>query len=242
MIRKLLVSALACSLVSAPVAMAAELDTLEKKASYLMGLDVGARMQALGYALDADAMRLGMQESAKKEGRAMSDEDLRNAVAEIQQRFQMRQQEAATAQAEANKKLGDEFLSENAKKEGVVTTESGLQYKIISAGDGPKPQATDSVQVHYRGTLVDGTEFDSSYSHGGPVTFTLNQVIPGWTEGLQMINQGSKAELYVPSELAYGSTGNPSIQPNSTLIFEIELLDINPQKKMAEESKTAETK
>ena len=121
-------------------------------------------------------------------------------------------------------------MAENAKKSGVTTTTSGLQYKIITPGDGSLPTAADTVQVHYRGTLIDGTEFDSSYSHGGPATFPLNGVIPGWTEGLQLISKGGKAELYIPSELAYGPRGmGQVIGPNSTLVFEVELLDINPQ-------------
>ncbi|MEH6625532.1 MAG: FKBP-type peptidyl-prolyl cis-trans isomerase [Motiliproteus sp.] len=233
--RKLLVSALACTLVAAPMTMAAELDTLEKKASYLMGLDVGSRMQALGYTLDVEALRLGMEQSAIQTGRALSDDDLRAAVAEIQQRFQQRQQEAQLEQASANKKLGEDFLAANASKEGIATTTSGLQYEIITEGAGPKPKETDTVQVHYRGTLIDGTEFDSSYSHGGPATFPLNGVIPGWTEGLQLISQGTKAKLYIPSELAYGPSGmGPTIGPNSALVFEVELLAINPAQATAE--------
>ncbi len=234
--KKVLVSALAWTLVSTPAAFAAELETLEQKASYLMGLDVGARMQALGYALDVDALQLGMEESAEQAERSLSDEELRDAVAEIQQRFQQRQQQQQQEQAAANQQLGEDFLAENGKKEGVLTTASGLQYKILSAGEGPKPLETDTVQVHYRGTLVDGTEFDSSYSHGGPATFPLNGVIPGWTEGLQLISQGTKAELYIPSELAYGPRGmGPVIGPNSTLVFEVELLAINPQQEVAEQ-------
>ncbi len=235
--KKLLLSALACSLVVAPATYAADIDTDEKKVSYLMGLDVGTRMQALGYALDVDTFRLGMQESSLKEGegRSMSNEDLRAVVNEVQQRFQQRQQEAQLAKAAANKELGEAFLAENAKKEGVITTASGLQYKIITEGSGPKPKETDTVQVHYRGTLVDGTEFDSSYTHGGPVSFPLNGVIKGWTEGLQLMNKGSKAELYIPSELAYGTSGGPGMEPNSTLVFEVELLEINPTQKLAEE-------
>ncbi len=234
--KKVLVSALAWTLVSTPAAFAAELETLEQKASYLMGLDVGARMQALGYALDVDALQLGMEESAEQAERSLSDEELRDAVAEIQQRFQQRQQQQQQEQAAANQQLGEDFLAENGKKEGVLTTASGLQYKILSAGEGPKPLETDTVQVHYRGTLVDGTEFDSSYSHGGPATFPLNGVIPGWTEGLQLISQGTKAELYIPAELAYGPRGmGPVIGPNSTLVFEVELLAINPQQEVAEQ-------
>ena len=227
--KKLLLSALACSMLSAPMAFA-ELDTLDKKASYLTGLEAGSRLQALGYSLDLEAFRLGMEESALKANRSLSDEDLRTAVTEIQQLYQQRQQEAQLAKANANLQEGEAFLVENGKKEGVVTTTSGLQYKILTMGEGPKPLESDTVQVHYRGTLIDGTEFDSSYSHGGPATFPLNGVIKGWTEGLQLVNQGAKAELYIPSELAYGPAGmGPVIGPNSALVFEVELLAINPQ-------------
>ena len=127
--------------------------------------------------------------------------------------------------AEANKKEGEEFLASNKTKEGVVTTASGLQYKVITAGTGPSPKASDKVSVHYRGTLIDGTEFDSSYRRGEPVSFPVKGVIAGWTEALQLMKEGAKWELYIPSELAYGpgGTGGP-IGPNATLIFEVELL------------------
>ncbi len=123
---------------------------------------------------------------------------------------------------------GQRFLAENAKKEGVVTTPSGLQYKVISQGDGPKPKATDNVEVHYRGTLIDGTEFDSSYKRNKSISFWLNQVIKGWTEGVQLMSVGSKYEFYIPYELAYGAAGHPPVIPKfATLIFEVELLGIS---------------
>ncbi|OMH39671.1 FKBP-type peptidyl-prolyl cis-trans isomerase [Motiliproteus sp. MSK22-1] len=238
--KKLLLSALACSLVTSPLAFA-EIDTLDKKASYLTGLEAGSRLQALGYTLDLEAFRLGMEESSLKSNRTLSDDELRAAVAEIQQLFQQRQQEAQLAQANANKEKGEMFLVENGKKEGIVTTESGLQYEILSKGTGPMPKETDTVQVHYRGTLIDGTEFDSSYSHGGPATFPLNGVIKGWTEGLQLVNEGTKAKLYIPADLAYGPSGmGPVIGPNSTLVFEVELLAINPEPPAAEEQAATE--
>jgi FKBP-type peptidyl-prolyl cis-trans isomerase len=131
------------------------------------------------------------------------------------------------AQTEANKMKGANYLAENAKKEGVVVTKSGLQYTVINQGDGPKPTATDQVTVHYRGTLIDGTEFDSSYARGEPATFGLNQVIPGWTEGVQLMNVGSKYQFVVPYELAYGERGaGGAIGPFETLIFEVELIEI----------------
>ena len=128
--------------------------------------------------------------------------------------------------AAENKKAGEAFLAENMKKEGVVALDSGLQYKVIKAGDGQKPKKTDAVVCHYRGTLLDGTEFDSSYSRGQPAQFRVDQLIPGWTEALQLMPAGSKWELYIPSYLAYGARPAGQISPNSTLIFELELLEI----------------
>ncbi len=225
-----LASAIATALVCAPLAQAAELTSHEQKVSYIMGLDVGSRMAGLEYPLDIEAFRLGLEQSDMTGERALSDDELRNAMQMAQQRFQERQQQAQALVAEKNSQEGDVFLAENAKKSGITTTESGLQYQITSAGTGPKPSAEDTVRVHYRGTLLDGTEFDSSYTHGEPATFPLNGVIPGWTEGLQLISQGSKAKLYIPAELAYGATGmGQAIGPNSTLIFEVELLEINPK-------------
>jgi FKBP-type peptidyl-prolyl cis-trans isomerase len=132
-------------------------------------------------------------------------------------------------QTEANRKRGEEYLKSNAEKEGVQVTDSGLQYNVLTEGDGAKPVATDQVTVHYRGTLIDGTEFDSSYSRGEPTSFTLNQVIPGWTEGVQLMSVGSKYRFVIPYNLAYGERGaGGSIGPFETLIFEVELIEINP--------------
>ncbi len=132
-------------------------------------------------------------------------------------------------QSEANKARGQAYLKSNAEKEGVQVTASGLQYSVITEGDGAKPKDTDEVSVHYRGTLIDGTEFDSSYSRGSPATFPLNQVIPGWTEGVQLMSVGSKFQFVVPYELGYGERGaGGSIGPFETLVFEVELLEINP--------------
>ncbi|WP_210397231.1 FKBP-type peptidyl-prolyl cis-trans isomerase [Motiliproteus sediminis] len=225
--KHLLVGAITGALLSSPLVQAAELDTLDQKISYIMGLDVATRMDGIGFNLDIDAFKQGLKELDGD--RSLSDDIIQQAMQAAQERYQERQQAMVLERAEANQKLGAEFLASNASKEGVVTTDSGLQYKVISEGSGPMPAATDTVRVHYRGTLVDGTEFDSSYKHGGPATFPLNGVIPGWTEGLQLIKQGSKAEFYIPAELAYGNHGmGQLIGPNATLIFEVELLEINP--------------
>jgi FKBP-type peptidyl-prolyl cis-trans isomerase len=149
---------------------------------------------------------------------------------QLQKTHTERMQAEQKAAADKNLADGEAFLKENATKEGVVTTESGLQYKIVTAGDGPKPGAGDVVKVHYRGTLLDGTEFDSSYKRGEPVTFPVGGVIPGWVEALQLMPVGSKWELYIPSGLAYGPGGaGNQIGPNSTLKFEVELLSIEPK-------------
>jgi FKBP-type peptidyl-prolyl cis-trans isomerase len=157
----------------------------------------------------------------------LTQDEMMTALQTFQTTMMERQQAKAEREASENITAGEAFLAENASKEGVMVTESGLQYKVITEGSGPKPQATDQVTVHYRGTLLDGTEFDSSYSRGEPATFGLNQVIPGWTEGVQLMNVGSKYEFYIPANLAYGERGaGASIGPNSTLIFEVELISI----------------
>ncbi len=227
--KRLLASAMATALIAFPVAHAAELETNEQKISYIMGLDVGARMEGLDFTLDKDAFLQGLKESAQQSDRSLTDEQLQQTMQHAQQLFQQRQQAEMAKQAADNQSAGEAFLAANAKKDAVNVTDSGLQYKILTAGNGAKPTAADTVKVHYRGTLIDGTEFDSSYSHGEPATFPLNGVIPGWTEALQLLTKGSKAELYIPSELAYGANGmGQVIGPNSTLVFEVELLDINP--------------
>jgi len=225
--KHLLAGAITGALLCAPFAQAAELETLDQKISYIMGLDVATRMDGIGFQLDIDAFSKGLKELDGE--RSLTDDVIQQAMQSAQERYQERQQAQIQERAKDNQKLGTDFLASNGKKEGVVTTASGLQYKIVTEGSGAMPAATDTVSVHYRGTLVDGTEFDSSYKHGGPATFPLNGVIPGWTEGLQLIKKGTKAEFYIPSELAYGDHGmGQLIGPNATLIFEVELLDINP--------------
>ena len=137
-----------------------------------------------------------------------------------------KQKAISEAKAETNIAEGEKFLAENAEREGVTVTDSGLQYEVMSEGDGASPTAEDTVTVHYKGTLLDGTEFDSSYSRGEPATFPLSRVIPGWTEGVQLMKVGSKFKFFIPSELAYGERSTGKITPNSTLVFEVELLDV----------------
>lgn len=157
----------------------------------------------------------------------MSEEEYRNTMANFRKEMMAKQQAQMKTKGEKNKKEGDAFLAENKDKKGIVSLPSGLQYKVIKEGEGDTPKATDKVTVHYRGTLIDGTEFDSSYGRGEPATFPVNGVIPGWTEALQLMNAGSKWQLFIPSKLAYGERGaGGKIGPNSTLIFDVELISI----------------
>lgn len=206
---------------------AVALTTDTQKLSYALGLDLGAYFKNLGEDIDLEVMFNGVTDSYKGNKPLMSAED----AAEIQQKFAQKQQQErlqkTVAMIEQNKKAAEDFLKENGAKEGVMTTESGLQYKMLTPGDGAKPKADDVVKVHYKGSLLDGTEFDSSYSRNEPVVFPLNQVIPGWTEALQLMNVGSKYQIYLPPTLAYGDRGAPPvIEPGSMLIFEVELIGI----------------
>jgi FKBP-type peptidyl-prolyl cis-trans isomerase len=166
---------------------------------------------------------------------AMTDEQMRATMVDFQKSLQQKQAAAIKDMSDKNKKEGEVFLAENKSKEGVVTLPDGLQYKILKAGDGPKPSASDKVKCNYRGTLINGKEFDSSYKRNEPVTFPVNGVIKGWVEALQMMPVGSKWQLFIPSDLAYGERGaGADIEPNSTLIFEVELLSIEGKDNKAE--------
>lgn len=169
----------------------------------------------------------------------ISPEDAEKIMKEFQENMMKKKEEEAKKLSEGNKAAGDKFLAENKTKEGVQTTASGLQYKIITAGNGVKPKATDTVKVHYTGKLLDGKVFDSSVQRGEPVEFPVSGVIPGWVEALQLMPQGSKWEVYIPSDLAYGPTGNQAIPPASTLIFEVELLEVKAAPAPAAEEKAA---
>ncbi len=206
--------------------MAADLETQEGKLGYIIGMDIGNSLRQQGADIDLEALFEAIETIYKGEEPAISAEE----AARVREAYITERRAAVEAQrqelAEVNAAAGSAFLAENQAREGVMVTESGLQYEVLAEGDGPKPAATDRVRVHYRGTLLDGSEFDSSYSRGEPATFVLNQVIPGWTEGLQLMPVGSKYKFYIPSDLAYGPNGGRSIEPNSTLIFEVELLGI----------------
>jgi len=204
-----------------------ELTTDIQKLSYALGLDIGSYFKTLGQDLDLDVLRQGLVDSYTGNPPLLTQEE----TVQIQQQFAQKQQEQQIKDTlemiTKNNSAAETFLKENGAKEGVTTTESGLQYKVITQGEGPKPQAEDIVKVHYKGTLLDGTEFDSSYARNEPAVFPLNQVIPGWTEAVQLMNVGSTFQLFLPPNLAYGDRGAPPvIEPGSMLVFDVELIGI----------------
>jgi len=201
--------------------------TEEQKLSYAMGLDLGSYFKGLGEDFDLKILQQGMVDSYNGRDALMTPEE----AAEVQQKFAARQQKKqikkTVEMVTKNRQAAETFLAENKKKDGVKVTESGLQYKVIKEGKGKKPAVDDMVKVQYKGTLIDGTEFDSSYKRKEPAVFQVGQVITGWQEALQLMNVGSTFELYLPPDLAYGDRGAPPvIEPGSMLIFQVELLDI----------------
>ena len=217
--KKLLLATLITSI--SPYAFAdVNLEDEKEKLSYSLGIMIGDRITKRYEDLDYDALMEGLRMAHEGKETAITPQE---AQATLQQ-FDEKAATAASANAIAE---GEKYQMENKAKDGVQVTESGLQYEVISEGDGPKPAATDTVSVHYVGTLLDGTEFDSSIARGQPAEFPLNGVIPGWTEGLQLMNTGSKYRFVIPSSLAYGERGaGANIGPGETLIFEVELLEI----------------
>ncbi len=228
---KLAVCAVVSLMLVAGPAVAAEsvteLKTEKQKTSYALGLDLGSYFKSLETDFDLAAIHQGITDSYT-DGKVLLTPD---EAEKIQKQFAIDQQkkkvESLKELLEGNKTTAATFLEKNKKEKGVKVTDSGLQYKVITEGKGDKPTDTDTVKVHYKGTLLDGTEFDSSYKRGEPATFKANQVISGWTEALQLMNPGSKYTLYLSPELAYGDRGAPpAIEPGSLLIFEVELVEI----------------
>lgn len=228
--RNLVIIAATAALASSfALAQTEELETPEERLSYTIGMDIGQSLAGQDMPLDIDILMQGLRASYLGEETLLTQEE---ALAEREQFIQRRQQQLAEERGEearVNAEEGEAFLAANAEKEGVTVTDSGLQYRVITEGEGASPDADDRVTVHYRGKLINGVEFDSSYARGEPATFGLSQVIPGWTEGVQLMKEGAKYEFFVPSELAYGEQGRPGpIGPNATLIFEVELLEVVP--------------
>jgi FKBP-type peptidyl-prolyl cis-trans isomerase len=194
-------------------------------------MKMGENLHKQSVPVDPAILARGLKDGLTGGKTLLTDEEAQAAITAVQNDLRKQQQEKMQEAAAANKKEGDAFLSANKGKEGVVTLPSGLQYKILKEGTGPKPTASDSVVCNYRGTLINGTEFDSSYKRGQPATFPVSGVIKGWTEALQLMPVESKWQLFVPSDLAYGESGRPGIEPDSTLIFEVELLSIQDKSK-----------
>ncbi|MBN7798253.1 FKBP-type peptidyl-prolyl cis-trans isomerase [Parahaliea mediterranea] len=211
-------------------AAAASLETTGERLSYGIALGLGQRMATDNVPLDVNAFTAGLRDGLEGKEPRLTPEEIQAEMQAYQQKVQAEAQAARDEAAKANEQASAEFLAENAAREGVVTTESGLQYEVLESGDGETPSADDTVDVNYRGTLIDGTEFDSSYKRGQSVQFGVGQVIAGWTEALQLMPVGSKWKLYIPSDLAYGAGGAGNlIGPNAALVFEVELLDIVDQ-------------
>lgn len=193
--------------------------------SYALGFVVGSQYRRGNVQLDPDQFAEGMRTGLSGGESRLSEEQIQQILGQFEQ--QLRAQQMARIQQQAQ--AGQQFLTENSAKQGVQKTETGLQYQVEAEGQGQSPAATDTVKVHYRGTLVDGTQFDSSYDRGEPATFRVNEVIPGWTEALQLMKPGAKYKLTIPPDLAYGQSGRPPvIPPNSVLLFDVELLEVNP--------------
>jgi FKBP-type peptidyl-prolyl cis-trans isomerase len=207
------------------------LKTDKEKESYAMGMNFGTGLHRNGMTLDPALVARGMRDAMNGGKTALTEEQAKAAMTLLQNDVRQKIQAKAQESAAPNRKAGEAFLAENKTKEGVVTLPSGLEYKIMTQGNGPKPTASDTVTCNYRGTLIDGTEFDSSYKRGEPASFPVNGVIKGWTEALQLMPVGSKWQLFIPADLAYGDSGRPGISPGDTLIFEVELISIGEPKK-----------
>jgi FKBP-type peptidyl-prolyl cis-trans isomerase FklB len=207
------------------------LKSQKDKISYIIGMDIGRNLQKGSIDFDPDILAKGIKDALSGGKPLLTEQEIRETTAVFQKELMAKQEEVAKKLGEKNKKEGEAFLAENKKKEGVKTLPSGLQYKVIKEGTGKKPKITDTVTTHYRGTLIDGIEFDSSYRRGKPASFPANGVIPGWTEALQLMGEGAKWQLFIPPNLAYGERGaGRDIGPNATLIFEIELISIQEKK------------
>ncbi len=215
-----------CQGEKAPQPVDVDLENKQHKESYALGLNLSEQLKQQDFDVDVEVFIQGFKDGYTNDATLMTGDDAVKILIEKQEADRATAQAEQNKQSEENKKAGEAFLAENKTKEGVITTESGLQYKVMTTGKGPKPKKTDTITFHYKGTLIDGTVFDSSYDRGEPLTLPLAQLIPGWVEAVQLMPVGSKWELYIPSYLGYGARPAGQIGPNSTLIFELELVDI----------------
>jgi FKBP-type peptidyl-prolyl cis-trans isomerase FklB len=227
--------AIGVSLASYAAETKTELTEQKDKVSYALGMNMGMNLKRQNVEVNSDVLMQGLKDALSGNKQLLTDDQMRETFKQLNQEVMARQQKVREEQLTKNKAAGEAFLAENAKKEGIVKLPSGLQYKVITEGSGPSPKATDRVSVKYRGTLIDGTEFDSTEKNGGaPATFRVDGVIKGWTEALQKMKKGAKWQLFIPGDLAYGERGSPpKIEPNATLVFDVELLDILPPQETA---------
>lgn len=204
------------------------LKTIEDSISYSIGHNIGNNLKEPYMKINFDILSEGIKDAISDTKKLLTDEQMQNVMLVFNQRVMEQREAVAKVQSAAAKEKGKKFLDENAKKDGVIVLPSGLQYKVLVKGDGPSPKPEDKVSVHYTGTLIDGTKFDSSYDRNAPATFGVTQVIKGWTEALQLMHVGDKWQLFIPSDLAYGDNGAGGvIGPGEVLVFEVELLGIN---------------
>ncbi len=210
-----------------------KLENNKQKVSYTIGQQIGRNLKAQGVEIDVNTLAASITEALEGKESKLKPDEMQAAMAAMQEELV----EKRKKDGEENLKKGEEFLAANKSKEGVKTTESGLQYKVVKEGSGESPKAEDVVEVHYVGRLIDGTEFDSSIKRDQTAKFPVNNVIPGWTEGLQLMKEGAKYEFFIPAKLAYGERGRPSIPPNSVLVFEVELVKVNPEEPKKESDK-----
>ena len=227
--KKVFIAVLSVVLLSGVCSASGNLDLKDEKVrlSYSVGYQVGGDFKRQGVDINPELLLKGVQAALTGKQPLMAPQEMRSTLVELQKTVLAFQDQKRRVQMENNLSRGKAFLAENANKEGVMTLPSGLQYKVIAEGSSRTPGKTDTVTVHYRGTLIDGTEFDSSYSGGKPATFRVDRVIAGWTEALQLMKEGAKWQLFIPPELGYGDRSTGRIEPNSTLIFDVELISVN---------------
>ncbi len=226
--KKLLIIALGLAFASSAFATNKELSTSQQKASYSLGADLAKNFTEQGLKIDIKAFTLGLEDAIKHRPLQLTEEEMMNAINDVKKEMLEKQQAQRKVIGDANLKEGQAFLANNAKKPGVISLPSGVQYKVITEGKGASPTEDDNLIAHYSGTLIDGTEFDSSYKRGTPLKFQMGNVIKGWGEVMKLMNPGSKWEVYIPADMAYGAKGaGKEIGPNQTLIFTVELITFN---------------